>query len=373
MQNDRFWELLARKIAGEASERELLELEQALKTHPHLHFPLNTFSDLWQPNNQKSIENQEVEKAWEKHAARMKEMGHLVGQQELPPSFETVLIEGSRKSHRRIYYWAAAATLVLTLLGWWAWGPSSSTAENLALNNKKEPKSEVSTKYGSKTRIQLPDGTQVWLNAGSKLNYTNEYGKTLREVQLIGEGFFDVVKNPQMPFVIHTSAIDVKVLGTEFNVRSYPGDKTTETSLVRGSVEVIVRKRPNEKYILKPNEKLVVLNEDASPIRASMPRPKPVVEPIIAIRKLTYKEGDSISVETAWAYNKLSFVDEPFVEVAKKMERWYDVTFEFRNTGLEELRLQGSFINETLPVAMEALKYSFRFKYEIKGKKVIVY
>lgn len=373
MQNDRFWELLARKIAGEASERELLELEQALKSDPHLHFPLNTFTDLWQPNKAKPSENEEVAVAWQRHSARMKEEGHIISHQELPPSFETVLIEGSRKSPRRFYFWAAAATLIIALLGWWVWSPSRSAAEKMAMTTKKEPNSEVSTKYGSKTRIQLPDGTQVWLNAGSKLNYTNDYGKSIREVQLIGEGFFDVVKNPQMPFIIHTTSIDVKVLGTEFNVRSYPGDKTTETSLVRGSVEVIVRKRPNEKYILKPNEKIVVLNEEASPIHATLPRPKPVVEPIIAIRKLTYKEGDSISVETAWAYNKLSFIDEPFVEVAKKMERWYDVSFEFRNSSLEELRLQGSFINETLPVAMEALKYSFRFKYEIKGKKVIVY
>ena len=184
-----------------------------------------------------------------------------------------------------------------------------------------------------------------------------------------------MVKNPRKPFIIHTASIDIKVLGTQFNVKSYPGDKTTETSLVHGSVEVVVRKRPDEIYILKPNEKLVVLNEDNSTRNNSTNevKLKEKNDPIIAIKKLTYKLGDSIAVETAWTYNKLSFEDESFGEVAKKMERWYDVYFEFRNSKWEEIRINGSFINETLPQAMEALKYTNRFRYEIDGKKIIVY
>lgn len=117
-----------------------------------------------------------------------------------------------------------------------------------------------------------------------------------------------------------------------------------------------------------------MLNElELAPTKIRPLKVKAVEEPLIAIRKLTYSKGDSISIETAWAYNKLSFNDEPFLEVAQKMERWYDVNFEFRNTRVEDIRLQGSFINETLPQAMEALKYTNRFNYEIQGKKVIVY
>ena len=104
-----------------------------------------------------------------------------------------------------------------------------------------------------------------------------------------------------------------------------------------------------------------------------MLKTKEVKEPIIAIKNLTYKKGDFVSVETVWAYNKLSFEDESFDEVAKKMERWYDVEFEFRNSKLQDIRLQGSFIRETLAQAMEALKYTNGFKYEIDGKKVTIY
>jgi hypothetical protein len=156
-------------------------------------------------------------------------------------------------------------------------------------------------------------------------------------------------------------------------VKSYPGDNTTETSLVKGSVEVVVLKRPDEKYILKPNEKIVVLNEEARPEEQVSKGKIPREDPIIAIRKMTYPKGDTIAVETAWAYNRLVFEDEPFSEVAKKMERWYDVKFEFRNPNREDERLIGSFVNETLQQAMDALQFTHRFRYEISGKKVIIY
>ena len=84
---------------------------------------------------------------------------------------------------------------------------------------------EVSTQPGSKSKIQLPDGSTVWLNAGSKLTYTKDFGKEIREVTLIGEAFFDVTKMKEKPFIIHTSSINIKVLGTAFNVKAYPEDK----------------------------------------------------------------------------------------------------------------------------------------------------
>jgi ferric-dicitrate binding protein FerR (iron transport regulator) len=378
MKNDRIWELMARKMSGELSSGELDELEQILRDNPHLHFSVQAFSDLWRHSSTSPTPPEAIE-AYARHLQKMKQLGFDITTAGTVKDDESVLIEGSRKIPMKRYIWLAAATLIAVIAGGWYFFSSQSgnTVIASAPPAKEVNNSEVSTKYGSKTRIQLPDGSQVWLNAGSKLNYTNEFGKTIREVQLIGEGFFDVVKNVDKPFIIHTASIDIKVLGTQFNVKSYPGDKTSETSLVRGSVEVVVHKRPDQKYVLKPNEKIVVLNDD---LISSSPSPQSVViktkevkEPIIAIKNLTYKKGDSVSVETAWAYNKLSFEDESFVEVAKKMERWYDVEFVFRNSKMEDIRLQGSFIRETLAQAMEALKYTNRFKYEIDGKKVTIY
>lgn len=371
MKNDRVWELLARKMAGEATSAELEELDLLLRNDPQLHFSVQAFSDLWKHSSRTPTESKD---AYNRHLTRLRNQGIAIGMTDHHTD-KAVLLEGSRKvSMRKYLAWSMAALLVLSAGAWILFNQQTSKPEMLAVQpESNELANEVSTRYGSKTRVRLPDGSQVWLNAGSRLNYTKDFGKKIREVQLIGEGYFDVVRNPQKPFVIHTSSVDIKVLGTQFNVKSYPGDRTTETSLVHGSVEVVVRKRPDEKYILKPNEKIVVLNEDSAIHTFTGTRIKPSKEPIIAIRQLTYKEGDSISMETEWTYNKLSFDDETFDEVARKMERWYDVRFEFRNQKLADIRIKGSLINETLPQAMEALQYANRFRYEIQGKTVIVY
>lgn len=374
MHQDRFWELMARKMAGEASERELHELEDLLCNNPHFQISAQTFKELWHHPIDISDLTGESDLAFERHLNRMNQAGLSLHPSENTEHQETVMLEDTQSTKIQYikYIAAASVVIIMSIIGWtyYSWNHS----QQVLANQLKETKSEVSTKNGSKTKIQLPDGTQVWLNAGSKLNYKNDFGKEFREVTLTGEAFFDVVKNAQKPFIIHTATIDVRVLGTKFNVKSYPGDKTTETSLVRGSVEVVVRKRPNEKYILKPNEKIVVLNEENLPRISNVGLHRNVnIDPIIAIKKLTFLQGDTVALETAWAYNKLSFEDEPFVEVARKMQRWYNVNFEFRNDVLKEIRLNGTFVNETLPQAMEALKYTNRFRYEIQGDTIIIY
>jgi ferric-dicitrate binding protein FerR (iron transport regulator) len=251
-------------------------------------------------------------------------------------------------------------------------------------NNKKtqEPvakltakKSEITTRNGSNTQLKLPDGSTVWLNAGSKLNYEKINETGLREVYLSGEGFFDVVKNPKRPFIIHTSTIDIKVLGTKFNVKAYPDDKTVETSLIRGSVEVTVKNRPDEKYLLKPNQKLVLYNESYAEKTAKEDRISPANMPVITIRQLNYIKGDTAASETAWVRNKLEFADESFSDLGKRMGRWYDVEFEFKNKNMEDETLTGSFDGETLTQSLEALRFSsnYKFNYKVEGKRVLIF
>ena len=96
----------------------------------------------------------------------------------------------------------------------------------------------LSAENGSRTRTILPDGSTVWVNAGSHISFDNDFKGQTREVTLNGEAYFDVVKNPKQPFIVHVSGYDIRVLGTAFNVKSYPGDKTIETTLLRGLVQV---------------------------------------------------------------------------------------------------------------------------------------
>lgn len=378
MSADRVWELIGRKLSNEASAEELQELDHLLRTHSDLHFSVQTISDLWQQSTTPSEE--ELQGAFDEHLGRMQQKGIPFNKEPQDPVADPDwILRGNRKKIRsvRMYASALAVLAFVTVLAFYFLSPSK-THRFVSADKSSSSLSEIATQYGTRTTQQLPDGSRVWLNAGSKLVLHEAFGSALREVTLTGEAFFDVVKNPEKPFVIHTSTIDVKVLGTQFNVKSYPTDKTTETSLLRGSVEVVVKNRPNEKYVLKPNEKLVVLNKELKPedpaASNSSTEARPLnKENIIAIKNLTYQKGDTADIESAWVRNKLSVKDEPFTDVAKIMERWYDVRFEFRNKKVEDMFITGSFDNETLSQALEALKFSFAFNYEINDKTVIVY
>jgi len=125
----------------------------------------------------------------------------------------------------------AAAVIGISATGWLVYQISQ---PNLTRENKSAKASEVISKPGARTKLLLPDGTEVWLNSGSKLNYKKDFNTHFREVELEGEAFFDVVKDAAHPFIVHTSGIDVKVLGTVFNVKSYPQDENNRSYSASG-------------------------------------------------------------------------------------------------------------------------------------------
>ena len=370
MVNDRIWLLIGRKLAGEASAEELQELEQLLRTRPEIHFPLQTLSDLW--SRKFSHVDTKLENAYAFHLEKMKQAGVEPGHADIEhPDDTAYLLEGSRKRRHRKTLLVSLLTVGILVIAIW-WYPSFQ-------KNIKEPQlikasvSEVSTKFGSKSKIVLPDGSEVWLNAGSKLTYDEQFGKTLREVKLTGEAFFDVVKNPSKPFVIHASNVDIKVLGTQFNVKSYPGERTTEAALIRGTIEVSIRSRHLEKIILHPNEKIVVQNDTADiKTTASKEPEKLIAEPMVTIKKLTYQQKDSAILETSWVENKLIFQDESFQELAVKMERWYGVNIQFKDRSVEQIRLTGTFENETVYQALRALTITAPFHFKIENNIITI-
>jgi len=246
-------------------------------------------------------------------------------------------------------------------------------------NKKQSTLSQVSTKPGSRTQIQLPDGSVVRLNSSSSLTYDKNFGKNIREVNLTGEAFFDVTKDSSHPFIIHTNVIDIKVLGTAFNVRSYPNDVNTETSLIRGKVEVTVKNRANEKIYLEPNEKLVVANDNstiktlANQHDEGNKKTDISPKPIYSVQHLTYYPVDSTVIETSWVDNRLIFQEnETFKEVALRMERWYGVQINFTSEKVAGYRPFASFKNETIPQALDELKLGFKFNYKIEGNIITI-
>ncbi|MBO9635553.1 MAG: FecR domain-containing protein [Chitinophagaceae bacterium] len=370
MSVERVWELIARKLAGEASESELKELDSLLKANPNLHFPLQTITDLWQ--QKRGADQTELEAAFQKHLRRMQEQGiSFAGANaeiEEPATYH--LTDHSR---RRPWKFIAAAASVLVAGSLILHFSRSSTLEKVRTVAEKDPgsTSEIVTRNGSRTRIKLPDGSTVWLNAGSKLNYDKSFGVKLREVTLTGEAYFDVVRNLEVPFLIHTHRIDVRVLGTQFNVRSYPGE-STEAALVKGSIEVSLLNDQSGKIILKPNQKIVV---DADSTTHSTKPKLPSRwkdEDQVSIQQLTIDRRDGTTLETAWVENKLAFVEEPFIDVAKKLERWYGVSISFSDPKLEWIPLTGSFTKENVSETLYALSVAIPFKYSFTDSNTIV-
>ncbi|HTR28314.1 MAG TPA: FecR family protein [Puia sp.] len=348
-------------------------MDQLLRSNPELHYSVQPLTDIWHAAG--VVDQTAGQEAFERHLQRMEELGIEFAPQQPDRSVTR------RVRRRRIFRVSAVglAVVAVVILGGRALFPAK-TAERRPTTpdtRKHLQLSEISTRNGSKTTLLLPDGTKVWLNAGSKLTYDSAFGKSLREVTLSGEGYFDVVKNKEKPFIIHASRMNVTVLGTELDVKSYPSDKTSEASLIRGSIEVTLSDQPRKKVILKPNEKIVVDNYKFTNQLAQTidnPRRQSAVAEIpksISVQNLTYENKTGEVIETSWVENRLVFQDESFEEIARKLERWYGVTIRFGNEKLKENHLTGSFTNETIRQALEALKFTAEFSYAIDNNNNI--
>ena len=276
-----------------------------------------------------------------------------------------------RRRRRRISL--ILSSFIIILVTGWFWLSNRPTA---AIDKKTE-QDPIVANNGSRSRSLLPDGTTVWLNAGSKLHYENDFNGATREVRLEGEAFFDVVKQPERPFIVHTSGIDIRVLGTAFNVKSYPEDKTVETTLYRGLVQVSRQEDITKKPIqLKPNEKLILpkqaakeevkLSEEKIPLAKQLP-----ASFIITHIDSTKKESERF--ETAWLYSRLEFRGDSFEELAHKLERWYNVTVVFTDEKVRNLNFNGSFEKENVEQAFKALKVAVPlFNYKIENHEISV-
>jgi len=379
------WNLIAKKLTGEATTEELLELEDLLRNNPELYYPLQTISDLWNPTSQR--DQQVAEQAFSRHLDRMQDLkidyhpaaitASTANTASLGLAITADEPEQRSRKHYRMAMLAAACTLVALILTGIFLFRNKTNPANTATTAVAPTLSgnEIFTSNGSRTHLTLPDGTIVWLNAGSRITYEKNFDANLRAVTLTGEAFFDVAPNASKPFVIHTAHIDIRVLGTSFNVKSYPSEKTTEATLIRGSIEVSIRNRTSDRIVLRPNEKLIVNNEDSALLakeNAVHPHNK-VDESLVVISKPTYQHNSGAIIETSWIDNKLIFQDEAFRDLARQMERWYGITIRFDSPEKEGLWFTGSFEKETIQQALDALKLTGNFNYSIDGTQITIH
>lgn len=171
---------------------------------------------------------------------------------------------------------------------------------------------------GGEYFLILSDGTKVWLNSETTLRFPVHFADDIRSVELIGEAYFDVSKDTQKPFVVSSGNQQVKVMGTQFDISSYPEDPSIYTTLVEGSVEVVRNDNSNEKIILKPNEQSVLNGT-----------------------KIQKREVD-VSLYVAWKAGRFMFREQSLEVIMKTLSKWYDVQFVFNNEKCKEIRFTGN-------------------------------
>jgi ferric-dicitrate binding protein FerR (iron transport regulator) len=357
MKQEKIWELVVLKLSGEATPAQEADLEEALKQNPHLGFSLEILERLWKSNRDKGLTD--TEDRFNRHLQRLS--NHL---SEDTLRYETTAAPppGNRRG-ATLYRFAwpaaiAAACCAFAFLVLRNGGEGKKTAVAAA-------QSQVCTRDGSKSKLQLPDGTEVWLNAGSRITYGDNFAGPVRQVTLEGEAFFEVSASADNPFIIHTKLVDITVLGTALNVRAYAEEKVAETALIRGRVEIKLHSSPEKRIILKPAEKLIVRDDSIT-----LARPLPVM----TLTQVHYlNQGrDSAAMETLWLKNKLVFDEEPLQQVAMKLERWYGVKVSILDEQLKNSAYSGVFEDEELTEVLYALQLTGNFHYTIRKKEVII-
>ena len=210
--------------------------------------------------------------------------------------------------------------------------------------------SEITSPNGSRTSFELPDGSKVWLNNGSSLKFPIRFTGDYRKIELVGEAYFYVAHNQEKPLIVKTRDIQVKVHGTEFNVMAYPDEENVYVTLEKGSISLEKennKKEINSLIMLKPNQQAIFNNQE---------------------NKLSYKTINPTKY-TAWKEGKLIFIDDPINEIMRRLERWYNVDIELKDSELSEFSYTATFTNESLNQILYLLKLATPIDYKIIESK----
>lgn len=208
----------------------------------------------------------------------------------------------------------------------------------------------ISTPNGGEWQIQLPDGSKVWLNAASSIQYSLNIGTAKqRLVKLDGEAYFEVAKNATHPFIVETDKQSVEVLGTHFNINSYKDERVTKTTLLEGSIRVL-HKSTAESEILKPGE-----------------------QSLVSISGIDVKEVN-VDESIAWKNGYFMFDNERQESILRKVARWYNVEVEYADADAKNVMYYGTVSRfEKISKVLTKLEQTGQVRFDIKANKIIVY
>jgi len=234
---------------------------------------------------------------------------------------------------------------------------------------------EIIVPVGSRNNLVLTDGTSVWLNAGSKLSYSKNFGESDRSVYLEGEGYFQVEKNSKDPFTVITSELEIVALGTSFNVKSYRDEDVIQATLVSGSILVnrTKHKTTEQGLTLEPNQQITYfrdtrqlklspdVNEDNESEEVNQKEIKRTTED--ELPRAILSRGIDPEIFTSWKDNRLILDNEPFESIAIKLERRFGTNIVIKDEDIRRRRFKGRFEEITMEQALNALQFVSPFEY----------
>ena len=221
-------------------------------------------------------------------------------------------------------------------------------ADNLQMN-------ELVVPFGKKSQLTLEDGTKVWLNAGSRMEFPTKFKGGKREVFLQGEGYFEVAHNDKVPFYVNAGEISIKVLGTRFDISAYISDKLIEVILLEGSVAIREQTAfpfMKDQSILKPNQKASYNRNDGS---------------------IIVRDEPNVAFAVAWTEGWFKFQRQSLNDVLSKLQRYYNVEFEY-NSGFatEDLITGKLYLRDSIEQVMLTMEVVAKLRYRINGNKIYV-
>ena len=319
--------IIIRYLDGSASLEEKRQLLQWLKESEKNRSDFTDTRDLWLSCNASADNELEVDIALDRLKMRIMNEHERIG----------------KKTRRSFIRWYQAAAVLLVLFGLYFWLSIEQTEPKLMVQN------QLITAKGSKGKFTLPDGTVVWLNSESRLVYPDQFADGKRTVNLVGGAYFEVVKDEKKPFIVKAGDVDVEVLGTSFNISSYPFKDNIETALLSGSVKISGPSVRKEIY-LKPNE---------------------VFEYKRDLHAVSVKSANA-SLYADWIKDRLVFDNRPLSDILISMEGWYNMDIVCPEKFAESTYMSFTIRQEDIDEILRAMSFIILISYQIKNGKAFI-
>lgn len=339
-------ELITDFLTGNITEADTLLLKKMIEENPDVEQLFKEIRQTWDTSSEYISDEMETNRSWEK--------------------LNSLSIQSKNNNgNKRFIKLLKVAALWLALLA-----TGSIVTLSLIKNTEKGKDNKmftINTPLGSKTHMVLPDGSEVWLNAGTTMHYPGQFSTIQRDVFLSGEAYFKVATDKEWPFVVHTSELKINALGTAFNVKAYPLEKTVTATLVEGIIK-IENDKQKFSYTLKPKQEMVFMKEKE--IKNEVNKSKPVLNESNVMAKLNedaiIKENVNTETIVSWKDNRWIISGESVRNLAIMLERRFNVKINIGSEELNEYNFSGIIENETIEQVLKYLSYTIPMKYEIR-------